>query len=101
MRRVEDITEAAWGARVSSGTVTNLYQKVYKHIERWRTQGIEGEYAYVYLDGIVLKRSWGDEIRNISMLVAIGIDQDRYWCILGVAEGHNEVKAGWHGYSST
>lgn len=45
VRRVEDITEALWGTRVSSGTVSKLNQKVYKHIERLRTQPIEGEYA--------------------------------------------------------
>jgi transposase-like protein len=95
VRRVEDITEALWGTRVSSGTVSNLNKKVYKHIERWRTQSIEGEYAYVYLDGIVLKRSWGGEIKNVSILAAIGVDQDGYRRVLGVAEGHKEDKAGW------
>ena len=40
-----------------------------------RTQPIEGEYAYVYLDGIVLKRSWGGEVKNVSVLAAIGVDQ--------------------------
>ena len=49
VRRVEDITEALWGTRVSSGTVSKLNQKVYKHIARWRTQPIEGEFPYVYL----------------------------------------------------
>ena len=34
VRRVEDITETLWGTRVSSGTVSKLNQKVYKHIER-------------------------------------------------------------------
>jgi putative transposase len=98
VRRVEDITEALWGARVSSGTVSKLNQKVYKHIERWRTQPIEGEYAYVYLDGIVLKRSWGGEVKNVSVLAAIGVDQDGYRRILGVAEGHKEDKSGWLGF---
>ena len=98
VRRVEDITEALWGTRVSSGTVSNLNKKVYKHIERWRTQPIEGEYAYVYLDGIVLKRSWGGEIKNVSLLAAIGVDQDGYRRILGVTEGHKEDKAGWLGF---
>jgi len=52
VRRVEDITEALWGTRVSSGTVSNLNKKVYKHIERWRNQALEGDYPYVYLDGV-------------------------------------------------
>jgi transposase-like protein len=98
VRRVEDVTEALWGTRVSSGTVSNLNKKVYKHIERWRTQKIEGSFAYVYLDGIVLKRSWGGEVKNVSVLAAIGVDSDGYRRILGVSEGHKEDKAGWLGF---
>ena len=30
VRRVEDITEALWGTRVSSGTISNLNQKAYE-----------------------------------------------------------------------
>ena len=71
VRRVEDITEALWGTRVSSGTVSRLNQKIYAHIEAWRNRPIEGEHPYVYLDGIVLKRSWAGEVRNVSLLVAI------------------------------
>lgn len=37
VRRVEDITEALWGARVSAGTVSKLNQKVYERIEEWCT----------------------------------------------------------------
>ena len=33
IRRVEDITEALWGTRVSSDTVSNRNKKIYKHIE--------------------------------------------------------------------
>ena len=95
VRRVEDITEALWGTRVSSGTVSNLNKKVYAHIERWRNQRIEGDYAYVYLDGLILKRSWGGEVENVSVLAAIGVDQDGYRRVLGVSEGHKEDKAGW------
>jgi putative transposase len=58
VRRVEDITEALWGTRVSSSTVSRLNQKIYRHIEAWRNRAIEGEFPYVYLDGVVLKRSW-------------------------------------------
>ncbi len=52
VRRIEDITEALWGARVSAGTVSELNQKIYATIEVWRNRAIEGRYAYVYLDGI-------------------------------------------------
>jgi putative transposase len=65
VRRVEDITEALWGTKVSPSTISELNKKVYTHIEAWRNRPIEGEYPYVYLDGIVLKRSWAGEVRNV------------------------------------
>jgi putative transposase len=70
VRRVEDITEALWGTRVSSGTVSRLNQKIYRHIEAWRNRAITGEFPYVYLDGVILKRSWAGEVKNISVLIA-------------------------------
>jgi hypothetical protein len=33
VRRVEDITEALWGTRVSPSTVSNLNKKIYAKIE--------------------------------------------------------------------
>ena len=59
VRRVEDITEALWGTRVSPSTVSNLNKKIYVKIEAWRNRRIEGDHPYLYLDGIVMKRSWG------------------------------------------
>ena len=99
VRRVEDITETLWGTRVSPGSVSNLNNKIYAQIEAWRNRPIEGHYAYVYLDGIVLKRSWAGEVRNVSLLVAIGVNQDGYRVILGICEGAKEDKAGWSALS--
>jgi transposase-like protein len=95
VRRVEDITEALWGQRVSPSTVSELNQKIYTTIEAWRQRPIEGEHAYVYLDGIWLKRSWGGEVRNIAVLVAVGVLSDGHREILGVAEGTKEDKESW------
>jgi len=72
VRRLEDITEALWGTRVSSGTVSRLNQRIYRHIEAWRNREIVGEFPYVYLNGVILKRNWVGEVKNVSVLVAIG-----------------------------
>jgi Transposase, Mutator family len=98
VRRVEDITEALWGTRVSPSTVSDLNKKIYATIEAWRNRPIEGEHPYVYLDGIVLKRSWAGEVRNISLLVAIGVNSEGYREILGICEGAKEDKAGWSSF---
>jgi len=95
VRRVEDITEALWGSKVSPGTISNLNAKIYTTIEQWRKRPVEGEHPYVYLDGISLKRSWGGEVRNVSVLVAIGVNREGYREILGVAEGAREDKESW------
>jgi hypothetical protein len=57
VRRVEDITEALWGTRVSPSTVSNLNKKIYAKIEAWRNRRIEGEHPYLYLDGIAREPS--------------------------------------------
>ena len=98
MRRVEDITEALWGTRVSPSTVSELNKKIYATIEAGRNRPIESEHPYVYLDGIVLKRSWAGEVRNVSLLVAIGVNQEGYREILGICEGAKEDKAGWSSF---
>ena len=98
VRRVEDITEALWGTRVSPGTISNLNKKIYGKIDQWRNAPIEGSHPYVYLDGIVMKRTWAGEVRNVSLLAAIGVNEDGYREILGICEGHKEDKAGWSGF---
>ena len=94
----EDITEALWGTKVSPGTISNLNKKAYEHIETWRTRPLSGEYLYVYVDGVYLKRSWGGEIQNVSVLVAIGVSQDGYREILGAAEGMKEDRESWRSF---
>jgi len=98
VRRVEDITEALWGTRVSPSTVSRLNQRIYGEIDAWRNRPVEGEHPYLYLDGIVLKRSWAGEVRNVSLLVAISVNAEGYREILGVVEGAKEDKASWGGF---
>lgn len=98
VRRVEDITEALWGTKVSSGTISNLNKKAYGHIEKWRNRPLEDDYPYVYVDGIFLKRCWGEGFENISILVAIGVNSDGYREIIGAAEGLKEDLESWKNF---
>src|SRR5664279_4699537 len=98
VRRVEDITEALWGTRVSPSTVSELNQKIYVHIDAWRNRPIEGEHPYVYVDGIWLKRAWGGEVENVAVLVAIAVGADGYREILAVCEGTKEDLESWRNF---
>jgi transposase-like protein len=98
VRRVEDITEALWGTKVSASTDSELNKKIYAQIEQWRQRPLEGEYPYVYLDGIWLKRCWGGEVKNVAVLVAVGVGRDGFRQVLGVMEGAKEDTESWRGF---
>ena len=96
VRRVEDITEALWGSKVSPSTISELNKKAYVHIEQWRNRKLTGHvYPYVYVDGIYLRRNWGGEYENVSILVAIGVNQDGFREVLGACEGMKEDTESW------
>ena len=96
VRRVEDITEALWGTKVSPSTISELNKKAYVHIEDWRNRPLQGgKYPYVYVDGIYLRRNWGGEYENVAILVAIAVNEDGYREVLGAAEGMKEDKSSW------
>ena len=42
VRRVEDITEALWGSKVSPATISELNKKASVHIEDWRNRPLQG-----------------------------------------------------------
>ena len=95
VRRVEDITEALWGSRVSPSTISDLNQKIFERVEEWRNRPLEPKSPYIFVDGIWLKRSWGGEVQNVSVLVAIGVSTSGFREILGVAEGSREDTESW------
>ena len=70
VRRVEDITEALWGSKVSPATISELNKKAYVHIENWRNRPLQGgKYPYVYVDGIYLRRNWGGEYELVAKML--------------------------------
>jgi len=95
VRRVEDITEALWGTKVSPSTVSELNKKIYVKIDAWRKRPLEGDYPYVYLDGLYLKRAWGGEVSNVAVLVAIAVNAAGYREVIGVMEGAKEDLESW------
>ncbi len=99
VRRVEDITEALWGSKVSPATISELNKKKLTFTLK---NGATGLYRavnkppyVVYVDGIYLRRNWGGEYKNVAILVAIVVNKDGYREVLGAAEGFKEDKASW------
>lgn len=94
-RKVADVTETLCGVRKSSTAQSDLNKKLYERLKKWRERTIEGEYPYVYLDGIVISMRLGEGVENVSLLLAIGINAEGYREVLGIMEGYREDKASW------
>jgi putative transposase len=97
-RRIEDITQLLWDAKLSAGTMSRLNGKVYEQIEVWRNRPLSGAYPYVYLDGIYLKRNWGGEYENVAILIAMAVNERGEREVIGAVEGMKEDKESWLGF---
>ena len=69
-RRIEDVSEILWGSSVSAATVSNLNEKAFASVEEWRNRPLERAYPYVYVDGLYLKRSWGDAWTEVTRMTS-------------------------------
>ena len=45
-----------------------------------------------------LKRSWGGEVQNVSVLVAISVNRDEFREIIGAAEGMKKDRESWRSF---
>ena len=97
-RRVDDISQALWGERMPSQTLSDQLKKVYVQIDQWRQRPLQQPYPYVFMDGVWHKRSWGGAVENVSVLVAIGVGLDGHREVIGVAEGMKEDATSWRNF---
>ena len=97
VRRVEDITEALWGERVSPSAVSRLNEKIFERIEEWRNRPLSENYPYLFMDGIWLKQSWGGSVETVSILVAVAVNEQGFREVVGVIEGRKEDAESWRG----
>ena len=81
---VDEVTEAAWGARISGSKVSAFVRKVEANIAAWCNRPIENEHPYVYLDSIALSACVANGSLDAALLAAIGIDRKGHRVVLGV-----------------
>lgn len=85
VRRVEDITEALWGSKVSASTISELNKKAYVNIEAWRNRPcrVEGILMCMWMvstsseTGVENTKMWLFWWRSPSMKT----DIVRYWVL--------------------
>ena len=74
-RKVTKITEQLCGFEVSSGQVSRLSKELDESLEAFRSRLLKDEYTFVYLDAMYEKVRYGSIIRDMAVLVAIGVNK--------------------------
>lgn len=96
-RRVGDIAEALAGQGLSAASVSRLNERLSERLQAWRERPLSGAYPYLYLDGISLAVRWGGASERVSVLVAIGVNEEGYREVLACAAGFRESEESWRG----
>ena len=96
-RRVGDIARALSGGGLSASGVSRLNARLGERLKAWRERPLEGCFPYLYLDGISLKVRWGGASERVSVLVALGVNEQGYREVLGCVAGFRESEESWRG----
>jgi hypothetical protein len=94
-RKMGKVTEALMGERVSRSTVSRVTKSLEERVEALRSERIEGDVPYLYLDATFLDARWARTVENVSALVAYGVGQDGHRKLLGITVGAQESEESW------
>lgn len=100
-RRVGDIAEALGGEGLSASSVSRLNGRLSERLQAWRERPLSGAYPYLYLDGISLVVRWGGASERVSVLVALGVNQEGFREVLACVAGFRESEESWRGLLRT
>ena len=93
-RRVAQITEQLCGVQVSASQVSKAAAELDAVLEAWRTRPL-GEFRYVYLDARYENVRIDGHIRDVAVLIALGVAPDGKRHLLGVSISLSEAEVHW------
>lgn len=94
-RKVEAITGKLSGVKISKDAVSRIAQRLEETLSAWRTRRLDGAYLYLYLDATYLKATWAGAVRNVALLVAVGVSEEGYREVLSVEGAPGERTEGY------
>jgi putative transposase len=96
-RKVEEVTGKLSGTRLSKDAVSRIAQRLDGALAEWRQRRLERSYPYLYLDATYLKARWAGAVRDVALLVAVGVDEEGYREVLAVEAAPGERREAWAG----
>lgn len=96
-RKVEQITGKLSGVKVSKDAVSRIAGRLDEALAEWRARRLDGPYPYLYLDATYLKARWAGAVRDVALLVAVGVSEEGYREVLAVEVAPGERGQTWRG----
>ena len=93
-RKVAAITEQLCGVELSSMQVSRAAAQLDSVLEGWRTRGL-GRCRYLYLDARYEKVRVDGQVRDVAVLIALGVTDSGKRSILGVSVSLSEQEVHW------
>ena len=96
-RKVKAITEQLCGTSVSSDMVSRAANRMDAELEQWRQRPL-GEYTYLFLDAYYEQVREDGQVRDLAVLVAVGVTPQGKREILGVSVSLSEHEVHWRAF---
>lgn len=96
-RKVKAITEQLCGVSISSSTVSQAATQLDAELEKWRERPL-GEYRFLFLDAYYEQVREDGRVRDLAVLVAVGINPAGKREILGVSVSLSEHEVHWRAF---
>ena len=94
-REIASLMNELYDADVSPQWVSRVTDAMKGHIVEWQSRPLEGCYAIVYLDCIVVKIRQDQRVTNKAIYIALGVDLDGQKDVLGLWVSENEGAKFW------
>ncbi len=97
---IEEQVKEIYGVSVSSGTVSNITNKLLGNIKEWQNRPLEKVYFVTWLDGIRLKVRHKGRIVDKTVYLVIGLNNEGRKEVLGMWVHETESASFWLGVLS-
>jgi len=93
-RKVKAITEELCGVSISSSVVSEATAQLDSELVKWRERPL-GEYPFLFLDAYYEQVREDGQVRNLAILIAVGVNRAGKREILGVSVSLSEHEVHW------
>ena len=92
---IEDQIQEIYGVQLSTGSVSNITNKVLDHLREWKTRPLDPVYFILWVDGIQFRVRQNGKILSKTVYVVIGLSNSGHKDVLGLWISENESASFW------